>query len=238
MGNNEKKSLDKYFEEISKEQVLTQKEEKELSKRIKQGDAEAINKLATANLRFVVAIANQYKGNGLDIEDLISEGNIGLVNAANKYNAERHNSRLVSYATPFIRKCIENAIKEKSGIYETPGEEAAQTNKKRNIPLSIEAPLGGRENINLLSVIANPDTPLADVLLSSKTDLQEIKKSLDILDNREREVVTCFYGICRDKLTLAEIAAQLGLKRERARQIRDKAARKLSKVLKTASQKN
>lgn len=234
MQEKDNGSLSKYIEEISRQQVLTADEERELSERIKNGDSKAVDKLATANLRFVVSIANKYKGLGLAVEDLVSEGNIGLMKAAGKFDASR--SRFVSYAVPVIRKYMEQAIDRQSGIYRVPRNEKSAEENRRSHPLSVDAPLGGRENVNLLGMLVNPDAPDADLLFSNKAQGELVRKALDVLDGREREVVACFYGIGRDRQTFAGIAAAMGLKRERVRQIRDKAVRKISKQLRAADE--
>lgn len=228
MLDRDRNSLDKYLEEIGRESLLTESEERELSERIRRGDSKAIESLTTANLRFVVSVARQYQNKGLDIQDLVSEGNIGLIKAAEKYDASQ-GARFVSYALPFVRKCMERAIEEQVGLYRVPRNESTAAEKKRSRAVSADAPLGGRENINLLHLIENPDAPQADSIVNELVMTEELQQLLDVLNEREREVITMFFGIGRDKLTFVEIGEKMGLKRERVRQIRNKAVRKISR---------
>jgi len=226
MLDKEKNSLDRYIEEIGSETLLTQEEEKDLSERIRRGDSKAIEKLITANLRFVVSVANQYKNKGLDVQDLVSEGNIGLIRAAERFDAER-GTRFVSYAVPFVRKCMERAIEEQVGLYRVPKVEKTKDDVKRSKGISADAPLGGRDNVNLLSLIENTDVLEADVLADEHMIMKEIERLFGVLDERECEIINLFFGIGGEKLTFAEIGSKLGLKRERVRQVRDKAMRKI-----------
>ena len=188
------------------------------------------NRIVTENMGLVVSTARKYQGRGLELDDLVSEGTIGMIKAAEKYKPEK--GGFAAFALPEIKKSIEAAIEQQAGLYRIPREVKSELEKKRSMPLSVDAPLGGRENVTLLTLIANADASEADSLANSKTTMGLLAKSLDTLDTREREVITCYYGIRRDKLSLAEIAAQLCIKRERARQIRDKAERKMRKTLK------
>lgn len=227
MLEKDKTSLDKYLEDIGKEELLTEAEERELSERIKRGDRRAVEKLTTANLRFVVAMARQYKNKGVDMQDLVSEGNIGLMRAAERFDAGQ-GARFVSYAVPFVRKCMERAIDEQAGLCRVPNNNEGTTEKKRSRTLSADAPLGGRENVSLLHIIENPNAPQADAHVNSMVMTEELNRLLSVLNEREKEVLILFFGIGDDKLTFAEIGKRLGLKRERVRQIRDKAVRKIS----------
>lgn len=188
------------------------------------------NRIVTENMGLVVSTARKYQGRGLELDDLVSEGTIGMIKAAEKYKPEK--GGFAAFALPEIKKSIEAAIEQQAGLYRIPREVKSELEKKRSMPLSVDAPLGGRENVTLLTLIANADASDADSLANSKTTMGLLAKSLDTLDTREREVITCYYGIRREKLSLAEIAAQLCIKRERARQIRDKAERKMRKTLK------
>ena len=188
------------------------------------------NRIVTENMGLVVSTARKYQGRGLELDDLVSEGTIGMIKAAEKYKPEK--GGFAAFALPEIKKSIEAAIEQQAGLYRIPREVKSELEKKRSMPLSVDAPLGGRENVTLLTLIANANASDADSLANSKTTIGLLAKSLDTLDTREREVITCYYGIRRDKLSLAEIAAQLCIKRERARQIRDKAERKMRKTLK------
>lgn len=226
MLDKEKNSLDRYLEEIGGETLLTQEEERDLSERIRRGDNKAVERLITANLRFVVSVARHYQNKGLDVQDLVSEGNIGLIRAAERFDAGR-GTRFVSYAVPFVRKCMEQAIEEQVGLYRVPKGEKTKADERRSWGVSADAPLGGRDNVNLLSVIENKDVPEADALVDKRVIKEDIGRLFDALDMREREVVTLFFGMEGEKMTFAEIGEKMGLKRERVRQIRDKAMRKI-----------
>lgn len=232
MQDNDRNSLDRYIEEICREQVLTADEERELAGRIAWGDGKAAEKLVTANLRFVISMANKYRGRGVEVEDLVSEGNIALMNAAAKFDASR--SRFVSYAVPMVRRAMEQAVESQGALYRVPRGEATAAEKRRSRALSVDAPLGGRENINLLSLLVNPNAPEADAMFEDSPHGSLLADALGVLDERERRVVAAVFGIGCERLTMAEAAAEMGLKRERVRQIRDKAVRKLSKQLKAA----
>ena len=187
------------------------------------------NKIVTENMGLVVSTARKYQGQGLELDDLVSEGTIGMIKAAEKYNPEK--GGFAAFALPDIRKSIEAAIEQQAGLYRIPRKEKSVVEKKRRVPLSVDAPLGGRENINLLSLLVNTNAKDSDIDATSSSYMKLIIDVLDLLDKREREVITCFYGIRRDRLSLAEIAAQMCIKRERARQIRDKATRKIRKAI-------
>ena len=187
------------------------------------------NKIVTDNMGLVVSTARKYQGQGLELDDLVSEGTIGMIKAAERYNPEK--GGFAAFALPEIKKSIEAAIDQQSGLYRIPRKEKSVVEKKRSVPLSVDAPLGGRENINLLSLLVNTNAKDSDIDATSSSYMKLIIDVLDLLDKREREVITCFYGIRRDRLSLAEIAAQMCIKRERARQIRDKATRKIRKAI-------
>lgn len=192
----QKDALDIYLDEIGGKVLLSDEEEKALAQRIADGDAKAIEKLTTANLRFVVTLAKQYAGKGVDVEDLVSEGNIALLKAASKYPRHTH-KRFVVYAAPFIREAMDKAI---GGLSDT----AAQQIKREES-------------------VADRSVEIDEAMID------EIEQSLDILDDRQRHIIRHAYGIGVHHLTLAEIGEEMGLKRERVRQIRDKAVRKLCK---------
>ena len=187
------------------------------------------NKIVTDNMGLVVSTARKYQGQGLELDDLVSEGTIGMIKAAERYNPEK--GGFAAFALPEIKKSIEAAIEQQSGLYRIPRKEKSVVEKKRRVPLSVDAPLGGRENINLLSLLVNTNAKDSDIDATSSSYMKLIIDVLDLLDKREREVITCFYGIRRDRLSIAEIAAQMCIKRERARQIRDKATRKIRKAI-------
>ena len=218
----EDKSLNLYLDEIGREQLLTADEEKQLSERIKAGDSRALSKLVEANLRFVVKVATQYRGRGLQLDDLISEGNIGLMKAAAKFDASR-GTRFVNYAVSQVRQEIERALEQQNGrLIEQPS----------GRPMSVDAPMKGRSNMSLLSVLVNPDSPMADSRIYSEAVENAIEFALLSLTERERRVVGAFFGLDREHETLAEIAEDMQLKRERVRQIRNRAIRRLRKSYK------
>ena len=226
----EDKSLNLYLDEIGREQLLTADEERALSERIKAGDSRALQRLVEANLRFVVKIATQYRGQGLSLDDLISEGNIGLLKAAAKFDAS-HGTPFVNYAVVQIRQEIERAIGKETG--KQGGREAdSMAGKSVRQPMSVDAPMNGRTNMSLLSVLVNTNSPSADGRVYSEAVENAIEFALLSLTERERQVVGAFFGLDREHETLAEIAEDMQLKRERVRQIRNRAIRRLRKTYK------
>ncbi len=226
----EDKSLNLYLDEIGREQLLTADEERALSERIKAGDSRALQRLVEANLRFVVKIATQYRGQGLSLDDLISEGNIGLMKAAAKFDAS-HGTPFVNYAVVQIRQEIERAIGKETG--KQGGCEAdSMAGKSVRQPMSVDAPMNGRTNMSLLSVLVNTNSPSADGRVYSEAVENAIEFALLSLTERERQVVGAFFGLDREHETLAEIAEDMQLKRERVRQIRNRAIRRLRKTYK------
>ena len=229
----EESRLNNYLDEIGRESLLSAEEERRLSEQIRQGNEHALNRLVEANLRFVVSIANQYKGKGLQMEDLVSEGNMGLMKAAAKFDASR-GTRFVNYAVVYVRQQIERAIEQQTGLYKVPKDVRQDTAAlQQSWPLSVDAPLGHRTNMSLLSVLINQDAPMADERVYSETIENAIEHALQTLDERESRVVNAFFGINQEHETMAEIAEDMDLKRERIRQIRDKAVRKLRKAYKS-----
>ena len=229
----EDSGLNIYLDEIGRESLLSAEEERELSEKILQGNSRALNKLVEANLRFVVKIASQYRGKGLSMEDLVSEGNLGLMKAAGKFDASK-GTRFVNYAVVYIRQFIEKAIEQQTGLYALPKDVKNELHaRQQSQPLSVDAPLGHRTNMSLLSVIINQDAPFADERLHSETIQDAIEYALETLDERESRVVNAFFGIDQEHETMAEIAEDMDLKRERVRQIRDKAVRKLRNAYKS-----
>jgi RNA polymerase primary sigma factor len=216
MDNTDIKSLNAYMSEISEGELLTDEQEKILAEQIQKGNKEALDELTSANLRYVVKVAKQYTGRGVALEDLISEGNIGMMKAAEKFDAAR-GKRFVTFAAPFIRKSIEEAIDKQEGSSQ---------------PISVDEPipLGSQNNFSLLNVLEDKDAPRADQHTEQEALILELKKVIDVLDEREQTVIKYFFGIECDHLTMAEIATTMGIKRERVRQIRDKAVRKLRKA--------
>lgn len=273
--NRESQSLDKYLQEISKEELITAQEEVELAQRIKQGDQRALDKLTRANLRFVVSVAKQYQNQGLSLPDLINEGNLGLIKAAQRFD-ETRGFKFISYAVWWIRQSILQALAEQSRIvrlplnqvgslskinkmfskleqeYERPpsAEELAaaldlpiskvtQSLRVSGRHISMDAPFTEDGDSNsLLDVLINDDSPNADNGLLAESLHNEVERSLSSLSDRERDVVKLFFGIGMNHgLTLDEIGEKFDLTRERVRQIKEKAIRKLkqhskSKLLK------
>lgn len=227
----EESALNRYLDEIGQESLLTDAQERELSQKILCGDQHALSKLVEANLRFVVSIARQYKGRGVAMEDLVSEGNIGLMKAAAKFDATK-GVRFVNYAVVYIRQMIEKAIDQQAGLYQVPKDVKEEAVRQQSMPLSVDAPLGHRTNMSLLSVLVNQDAPLADERVHSEAIEDAIEFALGSLDSRESKVVNAFFGIGQEHETMAEIAEDIDVKRERVRQIRDKAVRKLCKAYK------
>lgn len=227
----EDSALNRYLDEIGGKELLTEVQERELSARILAGDGRALSELVEANLRFVVSIARQYKGKGVDMDDLVSEGNIGLMKAAAKFDATK-GVRFVNYAVVYVRQQIEKSL-EQSGLFKVPKDVRDDiVAHRQSHPVSVDAPLGHRANMSLLSVLVNSDSPLADARVHSEAVEDAVEFALGSLDERERRVVDAFFGISQEHETMAEIAEDMGLKRERVRQIRDKAVRKLRKVYK------
>lgn len=204
--------LDIYLDEIGRTPLLTEEQERQLAERIRKGDERALNKLVEANLRLVVATARPYQGKGISIDDLISEGNIGLMKAAAKFNPEGREIRFAGYAIPFIRRQIEKSL--------TPAPSS-----------SLDAPLGIKPNMSLLSVLADNSLLPTDSRLYSGAQLEAIEHALNSLNEREYRVITAYFGINQEHATMAEIAADMGLKRERVRQIRNRAIRRIQHYL-------
>ncbi len=224
----EENRLQKYFEEMGSHQLLTEEQERQLSERALKGDERAVNRLVEANLRLVAHVAREYQRQGLSMDDLISEGNMGLVKAAKKYDASR-GLRFAGYAVVFIRRAIEKALRQE--------EEATKSESRSNGQRrSLDAPLGAKPNVSLLSVLVDGNSPLADGRAYSAAQEEQVERALRSLDERESRVVTAYFGIGQEHATMAEIAEEMGLKRERVRQIRDRAVRRMRKVFKAAQE--
>jgi RNA polymerase primary sigma factor len=264
--NRETISLDKYLQDISKVGLVTAEEEAELARKIKEGDKEALEKLTKANLRFVVSVAKQYQNQGLNLSDLINEGNIGLIKAAQRFD-ETRGFKFISYAVWWIRQSIMQAIAEQARIVRLPLNKIGSITKinrtfseleqiherepsvdeiadlldittaevKDSLKISgkhvsVDAPLSSDEESNtMLDVMSekegkqNPDTELMTESLRN-----EIERSFSTLSYREAEVLRLYFGInCKSSLTLEEIGGEFELTRERVRQIKEKALRKL-----------
>lgn len=228
----EESALNRYLDEIGKGTLLTDEQERELSAKILKGDERALSRLVEANLKFVVSVARQYKGQGLAMEDLVSEGNMGLMKAAARFDATK-GVRFVNYAVVHVCQAIEKAIEQQTGLYKVPKDVKDElAARQQSLPLSVDAPLGHRANLSLLSVLVNKDAPLADERVHSEAIEEAIEFALGSLDKRESRVVNAYFGIGQEHETMAEIAEDMDLKRERVRQIRDKAIRKLRKAYK------
>lgn len=272
--NRESASLDKYLQEIGREELITVEEEVELAQRIKKGDQEALEKLTRANLRFVVSVAKQYQNQGLSLPDLINEGNLGLIKAAEKFD-ETRGFKFISYAVWWIRQSILQALAEQSrivrlplnqvgslnkinkalakfeqenerapsseelsDILEIPKEKVSDTLRVSGRHVSVDAPFVDGEDNSLLDVLVNNDSPNADRGLINESLAKEIDRALATLTERERDIVKYFFGIGIQEMTLEEIGEKFGLTRERVRQIKEKAIRRLrhssrSKLLKS-----
>ena len=272
--NRESASLDKYLQEIGKEDLITVEEEVELAQRIKKGDQEALEKLTKANLRFVVSVAKQYQNQGLSLPDLINEGNLGLIKAAEKFD-ETRGFKFISYAVWWIRQSILQALAEQARIVrlplnqvgslnkinkafarfeqenertpspeelanalELPKEKVSDTLRVAGRHVSVDAPFADGEDNSLLDVLVNTDSPNADRGLINESLSTEVERALSALTDREKDIIKYFFGIGCQEMTLEEIGEKFGLTRERVRQIKEKAIRRLrhssrSKLLKS-----
>ena len=261
--NRESASLDKYLQEIGHEELITVEEEVELAQRIKKGDRKALEKLTKANLRFVVSVAKQYQNQGLSLPDLINEGNVGLIKAAEKFD-ETRGFKFISYAVWWMRQSILHAIAEQSRIVRLPLNQVGSVNKinrmlskfeqenerrpnideiadRIDLPedkieealkangrhISVDAPFADGEENGLLDILPNFDTPSADNDLVIESLREEIGRALNLLHERERNVIEAFFGIGMPEMTLEEIGDKYELTRERVRQIKEKAIRRL-----------
>jgi len=273
--NRETASLDKYLQEIGKVELITAEEEVELAQRIKTGDQRALEKLTKANLRFVVSVAKQYQNQGLTLPDLINEGNLGLIKAAQRFD-ETRGFKFISYAVWWIRQSILQALAEQSRIVRLPLNKIGSINKINKAYASLEqaherppsaeeiatklemsemdvkesmrnsgrhvsmdAPLVEGEDSNLYDVLNSDDSPNPDDDLMVDSLRTEIERSLATLTPREGDVIRLYFGLNgQHPLTLEEIGEKFDLTRERVRQIKEKAIRRLkhtsrSKILKT-----
>ena len=235
--NTDKNSFTTYLNEIGKTKQLTDEQENQLAQRIAQGDAKAIDELTSANLTYVVSLASQYKGRGLDLDDLVSEGNMGMLKAATRFKADKK-KRFVTFAAPYIREAIEQAIEQQAGLYRVPRDVMDAAREKRiSRPLSMDAPVGGSVELSLARVIADKDAPDPEEVLNRQLLDSALRPLLGQLTARERQVLQRFYGLGVEHKTLAEIGQEMGLKRERVRQIRDKAVRHICRITDNAQLK-
>ena len=273
--NRETASLDKYLQEIGREELITAEEEVVLAKKIKDGDQDALEKLTRANLRFVVSVAKQYQNQGLSLPDLINEGNLGLIKAARRFD-ETRGFKFISYAVWWIRQSILQALAEQSRIVRLPLNKIGSINKINKMyalleqsnerppsaeeiakeldmtvndvkesmknsgrHLSMDAPLVEGEDSNLYDVLRSGESPNPDRELIHESLRTEIERSLETLTPREADVVRLYFGLGdQHPMTLEEIGETFDLTRERVRQIKEKAIRRLkhtsrSKILKT-----
>jgi len=267
--NRDSASLDKYLQDIGREELISAEEEVELAQRIKKGDRIALEKLTKANLRFVVSVAKQYQNQGLSLPDLINEGNLGLIKAAEKFD-ETRGFKFISYAVWWIRQSILQALAEQARIVRLPLNQVGSLNKLSkafykfeqenyrkptdeelakltNLELikikdalavsgkhvSVDAPFQEDEGNNLLDVLADKNSAAVDKSLITESLRKEIDRTLSTLTEREQLIVRYFFGIGVPEMGLEEIGEQFGLTRERVRQIKEKAIRRLRQTSKS-----
>jgi RNA polymerase primary sigma factor len=268
--NREIGSLDKFLQDVGREEMVSAEEEVLLAQRIRNGDQEALDKLVKANLRFVISVAKQYQNQGLSLPDLINEGNLGLIKAAKRFD-ETRGFKFISYAVWWIRQAILQALAEQSRIVRLPLNQVGALGKikkessrleqylernptieelseildtsreKLNDVLSIsmravsmDAPLVGDEDVSLIDVYVDDNAQGTDGTVMQESLSTEIQRTLSVLNKRERDIITLFYGIGQTHgYTLDEIANHINITRERVRQIRDKALKRLKQTAKT-----
>lgn len=252
-------AIERYLQDIGREEMVSPDEETELAQRIHRGDQQALEKLVKANLRFVVTVAKQYLGQGMGLIDLINEGNIGLITAAKKFD-ETRGFKFISYAVWWIRQSILQALAENSRLVRIPLNQVGNVSKvnrfynkfvqenerrpstdevadalgvesdKVNSALfnsgkhiSMDAPLVEDEDSCLLDLMTNQDGEVTDSALISESMKEEVQRALSILPERESQVIHMYFGINTPEKGLEEIGQELGLSRERVRQIKEKA---------------
>lgn len=256
-------ALNKYLQEIAKEELLTAEQEEELARQIHKGDRKALERLTKANLRFVVSVAKQYQNMGLSLPDLINEGNLGLIRAAEKFD-ETRGFKFISYAVWWIRQSILQAIAEQSRIVRLPVNLISQLTRINKIlrkfeqengrkptveeiaevtaiseekidkvleagsrQVSVDAPFQGDDLSSLIDILPDSGSPSTDDQLVMESLRAEVKKALENLSWRERTIIKAFFGIDQPEMTLDEIGTKYGLTRERVRQLKERAIRKL-----------
>lgn len=261
--NRSDASLDKYLQEIGREELISIDEEVELAQRIRKGDRRALEKLTKANLRFVVSVAKQYQNQGLSLPDLINEGNLGLIKAAERFD-ETRGFKFISYAVWWVRQSILQALAEQSRIVRLPLNQVGNLNKINKAlakfeqknerrpsvneladelgieedkissamqsstrHLSVDAPFQDGEDNCLLDVLPNTDLPDADAEMEKESLKSDIDAMLSTLPARDRKVLIECFGIGCPEKTLEEIGDEMGLTRERVRQIKEKSLKKL-----------
>src|SRR5262249_13995013 len=273
--NRDSQAVEKYLQEISKISMITPEEETVLAQRIKMGDQKALDKLAQSNLRFVVSVAKQYQHQGLSLSDLINEGNLGLIKAAERFD-ETRGFKFISYAVWWIRQSILQALAEQSRIVRLPLNKIGSLNKinkafskleqdfeREPTPeeiakvvafstsdikdtmrssgrhVSMDAPLPNGEESTLMDVLESEDSPQPDTGLLTESLRREIERALQTLTQREADILRLYFGLTVEQaMTLEEIGQYFDLTRERVRQIKEKAIRRLkhtsrSKILKS-----
>lgn len=264
--NRENKSLDKYLNEISKVEMITPTEEVELAIKIKKGDLKALEKLVNSNLRFVVSVAKQYQNQGLTLGDLINEGNMGLIKAAQRFD-ETRGFKFISYAVWWIRQSILQALADQSRLVRLPLNKVGSLSKisstsveleqkferrvtdfeiadELNIPasevaatlsssskhISIDAPINEEEDASLLTILPNDHEPDPDKGLLHESLQTEITRVVSILSEKEREIIKLYFGLEENPPhSYEDISDKVKLTRERVRQIKEKALKKLRK---------
>ena len=262
--NRDAGTLDKYLQDIAKERLLTPDEEVELAQRIRLGDQRALDQLVRSNLRFVVSVAKQYQNQGLSLQDLITEGNLGLIKAARRFD-ETRGFKFISYAVWWIRQSILQAVAEQSRVIRLPLNQVGAISRLKKAAamleqeyhrkptteelareldlseakvqalmgmnlrqISTDAPLDDDDEGNFLDVYVEQDSVATDEAVENESSQNAVKRSLNALSDKERQVIDMYYGIDTPReYSLDEIAMELGISRERTRQIRDRALKRL-----------
>ena len=262
--NREQGALDKYLADIAKEPMITPDEEVELAQKIKMGDQIALDRLVRANLRFVVSVAKQYQNQGLSLADLINEGNVGLIKAAQRFD-ETKGFKFISYAVWWIRQAILQAVAEQSRMVRLPLNQVGLLSRVKKTASSLEqlyqrkptikeiadeldmpedkveailkinakevsmdAPVTNDDDLTFIDTVVPEDNNNADRVVVSESESAEIKRSLSVLSERERQVIIYYFGLDSNKnYTLEEIGYMMDMTRERVRQVKDKALKKL-----------